>query len=507
MTEQNGGGCGLFDYDADGHLDLFFANGSNHAHPGDDARHALYRASDLASGHLRYVNVAQAARCAATGYGMGCAMGDFNNDGFTDLFLAQFGRPRFWQNQGDGTFVELAWDAEASPQLWGTSAAFADLNSDGHLDLYVANYVDYAFSDPPCFTQQTPPVQISCGPIGRQGQPDSLYMNLGDGQFANVSESSGIGSITGKSLGLSIADFDGDDRLDIYVACDTTENLLFRNTGPMQFEQPAVSWGVAVGENGMARSGMGVACGDYNLDGHFDLFVTNFQNEPYDLYENLGLGGFRPVNTEKGLDAITRPGLGFGVVWADFDLDQYPDLFVANGHVWDLTSLGLNYEFAMRPYLLRNQEGERFADHSRLGGDYFTQAWVGRSAATGDLDNDGDADLVVAHLLKPYAILRNDSDRAGDSLRLRLIGVQTARQPLGARIDVIIEGRRLTLRCPAGDSFQAAHDPRVLIPVGVSKRIDQLTVHWPGGQPETWQNLPVQPELILIEGGSINASR
>ncbi|MBI1348476.1 CRTAC1 family protein [bacterium] len=499
MTEQNGGGCGLIDYDADGRLDLFLPNGSNYDRPSKTATHALYRSTGL----LRYANNAQAARVAVTGYGMGCAVGDYDNDGFDDLFLTGYQSNHLWHNQGDGTFVEVVLETSADQRLWATSAAFADLNGDAALDLYVVNYVDYAPTDPPCFTQQTPPVKISCGPIGRTGQADLLYQNLANGGFENVSQPAGITAVAGKGLGVSIADFDGDDRLDLYVACDTTENLLWQNLGDLRFEENALSRGAAVGADGRARSGMGIACGDYNGDSRFDLFVTNFQNEPNDLYENLGPAGFLARNADLGLDAITRPGLGFGTVFADFDLDQQPDLFVTNGHVWDLTSLGLSYEFAMRPFLLRNDQGQKFQDGTSAAGDYFQQKWIGRGAAVGDLDNDGDADLVVTHLVEPTAVLRNDSERSGRSLVLKLVGTRSARQPLGARVDVVIAGQRLTLRCPAGDSFQSAHDVRLIVPVGAADHVDSVTVHWPGREPETRGSIAVASQLIWIEDGPL----
>ena len=495
MTEQNGGGCALFDFDGDGRLDVFLANGSHFDRPSQTASHALFRST----GKLHYENITEHAGLTAFGFGMGCAAGDFDGDGFTDLFLAGYGQNRLWQNQGDGTFRELVLDPAPDKTLWSTSAAFADLDGDGLLDLYVANYVKYAPNDPPCFTQQTPPIRISCGPLGREGQPDLLYHNLGDGRFANVSRAAGIAGIKGKGLGVSIADFDGDDRLDIYVACDTTENLLFHNLGRMQFEEVALSQGAAVGSEGLARSGMGVACADYNADGRFDLFVTNFQNEPNDLFENLGPAGFRAANTEMGLDLASRPALGFGTLFADFDLDQHPDLFVTNGHVWNLTSLGHNYAFAMRPHLMRNIKGKHFQDVSRLAGDYFRKPWVGRSVAAGDLDNDGDADLVVTQLLQPTAVLRNDSTRVGKGLLLQLIGNRSARQPLGARVDILVKGKPLTLRCPAGDSYQSSQDSRLIVPVGSASVIDQITVHWPGGSVEHWQNVPVSSFLTLIE--------
>ncbi|MBC8352672.1 MAG: CRTAC1 family protein [Planctomycetes bacterium] len=497
MTEQNGGGVALLDFDADGQLDIFFSNGSHFARPAEQqsATHQLYRAM----GQLTYAEVSATAGLDEFGFGMGCAAGDYDNDGFVDLFLARYGTNRLWHNNGDGTFTEVSASSGLMDDRWGTSAAWADLDGDGNLDLYIVNYVEWSPDDPPCHTQHQTPIQISCGPIGRPGQPDVLHHNLGDGTFRDVSEMSGIVRAESKGLGLAVADFDADGLLDIYVANDTTENYLFRNQGEMRFEEVGISNGVAVGSEGLAHSGMGVACGDMNNDGRFDLLVTNFDNQVNDLYQNLGPTGFLSVNQSFGLNPISRPMLGFGAVFSDFDRDGYLDMFVANGHVWDLTALKMSYAYAMPPQLVRNLNAQRLTDVSASAGSYFQEDRLGRGVAVGDLDGDGDEDLVVTHLETPVELLRNDSEEFNGSCRLRLVGTSSSRQPLGCRVDVVIGEQRRTYWIPSGGSFQSASDTQLSIVSGQVGIIDDVTVHWPGQTAETWRDMPRTPLMTLLQ--------
>lgn len=501
MTEQNGSGIALLDFDADGWLDLFLANGDHPDRPAaqSGSTHKLYRHMEA----WNYRDTSVLAGVADTGYGMGCATGDFDSDGFVDLFLAGYDRNRLWRNNGDGSFLEVDLPESPFPNRWSSCAAFADLDADGFLDLYITNYVSYSFEDGACFTQHQPhPVMIPCGPLGRAGQPDTLLQNNATGTFTDRSEDAGISTFHGKGLGVSVADFNGDGRLDIYVANDTTENLLFENQGEFRFSETGMINGVAFGADGRARSGMGVACGDCNGDGYFDLVVTNFQHEPYDLFVGSKDTGFVTRNREMGLDSITRPTLGFGVCFGDFDLDTDLDLFVANGHVWDLSSLKLDYRFAMNSQLFLNDRGRRFQEVSSRSGEWFQQARVGRAVAVGDLDNDGDEDLVVTSLEAPVAVLRNDLTRGSGSVAVRLVGIASARDPRGTRVDMKLGDNWLTRRIVSGDSFQAAGASEALFATNGHDRISTVRVHWPNRSPEEWHDIPITGKLILTEGRS-----
>lgn len=504
MVEQNGGGVALFDYDGDHCLDVFLSNGSHIDRPAEKAgeAHRLFRSTGKLPQELQFENVAAAAGVERSDFGMGVACGDYNNDGFVDLYLCTYGKNYFWENNGDGTFSDITDTTLTGDDHWGASAAFGDLDGDGDLDLYVANYVEYSHEDPPCYlTISSQRVKISCGPIGRIAEQDLLFENRGDGRFVDRSESAGIIQPTGgKGLAVQIVDLNRDGLLDIFVANDTSDNFLFINQGNLKFEEQALVLGVAVGDQGEPQSSMGIACADFNRNGLLDLFVTNFENAANDFYEQLEVGGYVTTNSRLGLDTTSRPMLAFGTIFADFNLDQWPDLFVANGHIWDLSGLGTEHEYEMTQQLFYNQQGKRFQDVSQNAGPYFQSKFLGRATAAGDIDNDGDADLLATHEIKPAALLQNESPMQGKSVRLRFIGVKGPREPLGCTLKVVTGDVEQILVIPAGGSYQASSDPRVIVPAGNATSIQSLVLTWPDGSREEWNDLPIQREWTLIQG-------
>lgn len=505
MTEQNGGGIAVLDYDADGIVDLFFSNGSHFTRPAHlhEASSTLYRA-ELP---LEYEDTTSQAMLWSSGFGQGCAAGDYDNDGFTDLSVCVYGKNQLWRNNGDGTFTDVTDVSGAGDERWATSAAFADLNGDGLLDLYVVNYVDWTPDAAPCFLDEKKEQRKVCSPLDFSGQPDLILQNSGAGHFVPIEEFRTDGkTVAGKGLAVAIVDLNADDMLDVFVANDTMQNFLFVNQRDFRFQETAVSEGVAFSQDGTLGSSMGIAVGDYDRNSYPDLFVTNFAHEVIDAIANFGPGGFIASNAELRLDASSTAVLNFGIVMADFDLDQWPDLFFANGHLWDSGPGG--DEYRMRPNVLKNHEGRFFRDVSRSAGDYFRERWLGRSVAAGDLDNDGDTDLVVAQLSDPAAVLENRSERRGRSIRTTFIGTRTCRQPLGCRVDVQLDdGVNLATHIPSGESFQAAHDSRVVLSVGNAAQIERISIHWPGGTLESWSALPCDGNLVLIEGTGMREER
>ena len=502
MTQQNGGGVAIFDFDGDGWLDLFFSNGDHIDRPasGIESSHHLYRNHTSRNASLQFKNIATSAGVAQTGFGMGVAAGDHDNDGFTDMLVCYYGKVQLWRNNGDGTFDDVTSQAGIVDNVWSTSAAFADLDDDGDLDLYITNYVDYSFSDPPCFLETTTRIPISCSPMDRHAVADRLWENLGDGMFCDSSEKAGILDVrAGKGLAVEIIDLNNDGRLDIYVGNDTTENFLFLNEGALKFSEVAILRGVAVGSRGTSESSMGIGCADFDHNGRFDLFVTNFENAINDFYLNVTETGFLHASTTYGLDLPSRPMLAFGVVAEDFDLDSWPDLYVANGHIWDLTAAKDRHEYEMSPQVFQNENGERFRDTSRSAGSYFAKKWLGRSAADGDLDNDGMTDIVISHQRQPAAVLRNTSDRLGRSVTVRLIGRHAAREPLGVQMIAQLDGRRLHYKIKSGGSFQSSSASQTIIATGDSEAALTIDVVWSRGNIERWTHLPTSGPITLIE--------
>jgi hypothetical protein len=337
-----------------------------------------------------------------------------------------------------------------------------------------------------------------CPPGAFAAEPDALFRNDGDGRFTDVSQASGIAGHAGNGLGLAIADFDNDGRLDIFVADDRTPNRLFHNRGGLRFEEVGLAWGVALNEAGLLRAGMGVAAGDSDGDGRLDLLVTNFYEEGSTLYRNAAPSRFEVTTARAGLLVPSRSKLGFGTGFFDADHDGHLDLFVANGHINDVRPLGIPY--AMEPQLFRNDGRGRFREVSSEGGPYFRQPVLGRGAAFGDLDNDGDTDIVLTHLGRPPALLRNETAPRGGVLRLTLAGRAPSRTPIGAQVTVRAGAMTLTRVVAGATSYLSSSDTQVLVGLGQAPRADSVAVRWPSGRTQSWTGLPAGPDLLIEEG-------
>jgi hypothetical protein len=505
LLETMGSGVGLIDFDGDGWLDVFVAQGA--PIPRDEADRdpsaRLYRNNRDGS----FDDVTNRAGVAFRGFGQGVAVGDYDADGFDDLFVAGFGGSALYRNRGDGTFADVTDAAGVRGSGWPSSCAFADLDADGDLDLYVVHYLHNtidAEGRPTVDCKDAAGRKGYCPPQAFRPEPDVLYRNNGDGTFTDASEPSGVAALAGNGLGLAIADFDDDGRLDVFVADDQTPNLLWHNLGGLGFEEVAMQWGVSLSDSGEPRAGMGVAFGDYDDDGRDDLLVTNFYEEPNTLYRNVAPGLFQDATTAARLTVPSRGMLGFGTAFLDPDNDGRLDLFVANGHINDVRSLGIPY--AMPPQFFRNLGG-RFAEVSSGCGPYFEGRWLGRSAAVGDLDNDGDADVVVTHLGRHPALLRNDTPNAGHFLSLRLAGKAGAWSAVGTRVRATIGDRTLTRTVASGTSYLATSDLRILLGLGECSKVDLLELRWPSGAIQAFEHVPADQFLEIREGESLRPQR
>ena len=506
LIETMGAGCGLIDYDNDGWLDIYFVNGgpTRAFKPAEPLRNALYRNNRDGT----FTDVTLKAGVPGNGaYGMGVAVGDYDNDGFADLLITNFGPNQLYRNRGDGTFVDVTAGAGVGDAQWGASAAWFDFDRDGWLDLYVTNYLDFTYDKNPFCGERTAGRRGYCHPDHYDGVPDLLYRNNHDGTFTEVGRKAGIASTEGKGLGVVAGDINGDGWPDIYVANDSVRNFLYRNNRDGTFTDIGLISGAGFDENGRPQAGMGTDMADYDGDGLPDLFVTNLDTEYNTLYRNLGRELFQDVTIRRGLGSeINKSYVGFGVCFLDYDNDGWKDILVANGHVLDNVSLSRPHIQYPQPKLLYRNTGEgAFVDVTSTSGAALAVPHVSRGLAVGDLDNDGDTDIVVSGCNQKPQVLRNDGGNGSQSLALRLKGVKSNRDGIGTQISYRLGTRTVRDQLCGGRSYLSAQDVRLYLGMGAESEVRELEIRWPSGTVDRFGSLAAGAIYTIKEGSGVSS--
>jgi tetratricopeptide (TPR) repeat protein len=497
IYQVTGGGVGVVDFDGDGWQDVYFTQGGAWPSADQGARkpNRLYR--NLGT---RFEEVTLQTGLDDTSFGQGTAVGDIDGDGFADLYVANLGQNRLYRNNGDGTFDKIATDAGLERDDWTTSCLIADLNGDGLPDVYDVNYVDHKQSDITRLCDTDGLAKRTCPPRAFPAAQDRVFVNAGDGTFHDVTESSGIVRPLGYGLGIVAANF-GNGRLDLFIANDDTPNCWFVNKTqpgePLVFRDQAEFAGLAVDRDGQSQACMGVAAGDADGDGQLDLFVTNFHNQSNTLYRR-GEDWFDDWTVPAGLRTDSFAMLGFGTQFVDGELDGWPDLVIANGHVDDYSYKKI--PFKMRSQFFQNLGGGRFREIS--AGPFFEQARLGRGLARLDWNRDGLEDIAISHIGDPAALLTNETEKPGHFLAICLRGAQANRDAIGSIIEVKVGDRTIVRQLTAGDGYQASNSRQLIIGLGAHDLVDELIVRWPGGSLQRFDNLQTDSEWVLVQGSS-----
>jgi hypothetical protein len=503
LPETTGAGCAFLDYDNDGWMDIYLVNSGkcDFYDPKPALRNALYKNNRDGT----FTDVTEQAGVSGGGYGMGVAVGDYNNDGFPDLYVTQYERCILYRNNGDGTFSDVTEKAGVSAPGWASSAVWFDYDNDGRLDLFVCRFGNSGKSDNKYCEDPQTGERSYCIPSVYPRVRSWLFHNNGDGTFTDVSDQSGIAKSLGKAWGVVATDINNDGWMDLFVANDTVENFLFLNKKNGTFVDIGLDSGVAFSQEGRPRSGMGVDSADFNQDGWQDLFVTNVDHEMYSIYKNNHDQTFDDMTGPMGIGRTTRLMSGWGAKFFDYDNDGNIDLFVVNGHPDDKVEQHLSHVTYKEPLLLFRNTGRLFENVSASAGPAFAQNLAGRGLAIGDFDNNGAVDALVTVNGGAPVLLRNVAAQGNHWLGVRLIGKKANPDAVGARI-VWQSGdlKRSRLRV-GGGSYLSSHDPREVLGIGPRKKIDRLEIHWPmpSGRVETFTDLPIDRYITIVEGSGI----
>jgi len=499
VIEPMSAGLLIFDYDKDTHEDVYFLNGAplpgNHSE--EIPRNRLYR--NL--GDWKFVDVTEAAGVGDSGYGLGVAAADVDNDGFEDVYVNNFGPNVFYRNNGDGTFSEasVACGVRGGEQM-GAGVCFLDADRDGWVDLYVGNYIDFSFDQH--IARSINGIPSYPGPLDYQPVPDTFYRNQGDGRFQDASETSGIGALSGTCMGVVAGDFDNDGDDDIFVCNDVKENFLWINDGTGRFEEHAVVRGVAYDAFGAPQASMGADAGDLDNDGLADIFMTSYQNETVTFYRNLE-AFFEDTTPTSGAGVSSYSHVTWGVVIADFDNDGYRDVFIACGHLDDNVELrDRTTSYWAKNILLKNLGNGKFEDVSERSGPGLQVRLSSRGAAAADLDNDGDLDIVVLNSRMPATVLRNDTPSGNHWLQVLLEGRESNRSAIGAKVEITAGDLRIWDEVRSGRGYQSDWGRRLHFGLGPRTMVDRVEVYWPSGRRDLLKNVPGDRLIYVVEGQS-----
>jgi hypothetical protein len=502
LPETTGAGCAFLDYDNDGWMDIYLVNSGkcDFFDPSPSLRNALYRNNRDGT----FTDVTEKAGVEGGGYGQGDAVGDYDGDGYPDLYVTQYGRSILYHNNGDGTFTDVTEKAGVAAAGWSSSAVWFDYDNDGRLDLFVCQFVEFSKAlNKDCRTSTGEDAKHGyCIPHLYRAMPSWLFHNNGNGTFTDVTQSSGIGKYPGKAWGAVATDLNNDGRIDLFVANDTTRNFLFMNRGAGKFDEIGEPAGVAYSSEGRPRSGMGVDSADFNQDGWMDLFVANIDREMYSLYQNNHDETFDDQSGSTGIAAATRLMSGWGLKFFDYDNDGYLDLFLANGNPDDLIE-SLHHEVKYREQLLlfRNT-GKGFQNVSQQSGPVFSKYLSARGMAIGDFNNDGAVDVLVSVNDAAPLLLKNNAGSQNHWLGIKLVGTKSNRDAIGARITFQSSDLKGSRTKVGGGSYLSSHDPRLVLGIGKRAKLDWIEVKWPlpSGATERFEDLPIDRYITIIEG-------
>ena len=503
LLETMGAGVALFDYDNDGRLDIFLVNGAPLGDPtpkgtipqktGPEYWNRLYHQKPDGT----FEDVTERAGLQGVGYGMGVAVGDYDNDGFEDLYVTAYGGNKLYHNNGNGTFTDVTLTAGVGGSGWSTAAAWVDLDGDGFLDLVVLRYLDWDFDDLWC-GEHKEGYRAYCHPDHFKPIAPLVYHNNKNGTFTEIGEKAGL-SKPAKGLGLAIADYDRDGYIDFFVANDSMMEFLYHNKGDGTFEDVALVSEVAVDIDGRTYAGMGVDFADYNNDGWPDLVVTDLANQRYALYLNNGDGSFNYVSPNAGLAQMTLAHSGWGVRFLDYDNDGWKDLLIAQGHDLDTIELNFPHLRYREPMLLARNTGHGFADVSAQSGSVFAQPWVARGLAIGDLDNDGRLDAVVTTNDGPVHVLHNQTQPRNHWLLLKLVGHSSNRDAIGAEVEIVTAAGSQFATVSTASSYLSASDKRVHFGLGGDNTAQRIDIRWPSGIRQTIKEVAADQILQIDE--------